>query len=228
MGVLNGFDVNTRERVWIPGDKTAETAFWAEVHDTSVWRRFLSEFGNTPANNQRVVEVLDQLHEDAEYITTSLYLDALGTAMNAGELDRKPITPETIVAQPTEVPRDRNGRPLSPAQVAWGEMARFANFKSMREINERKRVDPAFANFIQTNLRREMAVEIDGAVVPEGEHTGNVPRVSPSERERLVRFAQEFNALPASEARKKMLAGFNPQHEEFQADFEKCRALRLL
>jgi hypothetical protein len=56
-----------------------------------------------------------------------------------------------------EVPRDKNGRPLSEAQLKWSEYTTFAKEHSSRECDERARTDVGFASFRKTNLRREMA-----------------------------------------------------------------------
>lgn len=229
MSVINGLDVATRERVFDPDDKASQAAFWAEVHATPTWKRFMAEFGNSDENNETFIGVLNKLHGDGgEFYSVSQCADALEVAMNSGALLRKPVAPAAVATPPAEVPRDRNGRPLTKSQILWAEHTRFANEHSAKDCHDRARVDAGFASFVRTNLEREIAQPIDGAIVPEGERTGNVPRVSPGERERLVRFAQDFNALPVAEARKKLLRAYNPEHAAFQSDFEKCRSLRLL
>lgn len=84
------------------------------------------------------------------------------------------IKPVKAAAAPIEEPpadtrpRDKNGKLLSEAQIAWGEMTRWANEHSSDECRARARNDEAFQKFMQTRLRQEMNVPIGDAVTPVG------------------------------------------------------------
>jgi hypothetical protein len=201
--IENGVDTVTRELVWVDDDLAAQEAFWEEVRSTDVARQFLRDYGATSSNNQRIGEIVEKLNPDVEHFTTGMYVDALKVAMNAGELDRKPVEEEPAVEAPVEVPRDRNGRPLSTAQIAWGEMTRWAEAASSRDIAERRRSDPAFAKFYLACLKQEMNVEIDGDVRPFNPHMKQKqPSQAAMHDQKLIEFASRWRSLSAEEIRK--------------------------
>lgn len=231
MRVQNGICIETRERVWVDDDPQASREFMQEVKTTAPGKRFFSDFASEE-NMQKVVEGVAKLYPDAEYITLSAFVDTLGTLIAAGELTPthapEPVLPE---APATPVPVDRNGRPLTQAQIDWAEMAAFANERPMREINERKRIDPKFRTFIQTNLRRDMQQEIDGDVTPFNPHLKPQapPSVSALENERLVEFARQWKLMPADTIRKAKRQDTNPLGAaQFEKDEADCFRLRLL
>jgi len=170
MTILAGRNVATGDRVW-DDNPSAQVAFWEDIHTSSPWIRFITEFGATPSNNAKALEILDQLHGNEDDCTTGMFIDSLKVGMDAGEFTRKPVDEVPVVEQ-TPPPVDRNGRPLSAAQIAWGEMERWSDAASMQQVRERKRTDPAYANFVRTNFEREMDQEISGDVRPYNE--GNV------------------------------------------------------
>jgi hypothetical protein len=124
-------------------------------------------------------------------ITEGILLHALTLLIDSGEIKPKKFTPAAQLAEP-EVdnrPRDkRTGKLLTEAQIAWGEMARFAETASSDAIRQRKNVDGKFREFIATNLRREMQGEIGDAVTPAGQPTTKA-RVS----QELTDFAFKYN-----------------------------------
>jgi hypothetical protein len=226
MPVQNGIDLQTRERVYT-NDFAQQREFALAVFGTSIGKRFKKEFENTDENIQAVLDAVEKLFP-GEPITESRFLKALELSMVAGDLVRKPAAPVVEQTPEPEVPRDKRGRPLTAAQIKWGEYQKFLSESSSAQVTERRRTDVGFREFCQHNLREQMAQEIDGAVVAQDDIRPKAPRVDDKELTRLQKFAEDFNALPAAAARKKMLAGFNPAWASFTADFEKCRALRLL
>ena len=127
---------------------------------------------------------------------------------------------------PTE-PLTKRGIPLTEPQKQWKEHREFSESHSMKEVRERQRSDPGFNNFVLKNREREWEQPQDGRL-PEGVLKEKAPAVSDYEYDRLTEFARQFNAMSAADARKRFLAAYNPKHEEFKSNFEKCAALRLL
>jgi hypothetical protein len=125
---------------------------------------------NSPPNVERLAEVLE-LHGMA--VSSQNLSWCYRRLRDSGQLaaPRTPVEPD--------VPRDRNSKHLSDAQQRWAEMTQFSNEKSMRDINARKQKDPIFADFIRTNIRREMTQEIDGDCRPFNTHLN--PQAQPSE-----------------------------------------------
>jgi hypothetical protein len=125
---------------------------------------------------------------------------ALTLLIDSGELRPKKSKSAPQLSEPEEDnrPRGRDGKLLTAAQIAWGEMAGFAETASADAIRQRKNVDGKFREFVATNLRREMQGEIGDAVVPAGQPTTKV-RISKD----LVEFARKYNREPISNLRPK-------------------------
>ena len=148
------------------------------------------------ASMARIDEDYDKLVRAASQIAGGSFINehhllrALELLIAAGELRPKKVTPAAQLAEPEEDkrPRDRNGKLLTESQIAWGEMARFAETASSDAIRQRKNVDGKFREFIATNLRREMQGEIGDAVTPAGQPTTKA-RVS----NELTDFAFKYN-----------------------------------
>lgn len=75
-------------------------------------------------------------------------------------------TPQATVE--VEVPRGKDGRPLTSSQLEWRNFAIWASDPktSSRGIAERRRTSPSFNKFYLESLKREMAQPIDGEVTP--------------------------------------------------------------
>ena len=231
MQIIQGIDIHSRERVWVDGDTELAREFFTDVKATKPGHKYFADFAS-PANNEQVIAAVWKLYPDAEYVTVSAFVDAIGTLLAAGEL--KPTrTPEPaqVIEPAPPVPTDKNGRPLTPAQISWSEMTTFANEHSMREINERKRVDPVFADFIRTNLRRDMQQEIDGDVRATNPHIEQIapPSASAMKNERLVDFATRWRSMTAEAIRKAKRFDINPlTAQAFIDDEAQAIKLRLL
>jgi hypothetical protein len=126
---------------------------------------------------------------------------ALEILLDAGEIQpRVAVESAQLEEQPEDLrPRDRNGKLLTPQQIAWSEMTTFANTATPDAIRQRRHTDQAFAEFVRTNLRREMQeTPIDGAVTPVGQ-----PTTKARATQELVAFAQKFLVEPSSNLRPK-------------------------
>jgi len=123
------------------------------------------------------------------------------------EFELKQTEPETATA--SEIPRDKNGKPLSQSQIAWGEMARWSNQASSQEIKERRRTDPAFANFYRLNIERETSetpsTQFQLAGLPAGQVAAS---------DKLQRFAKLYQELPTD--RLKPRGGYITLSDEFK------------
>lgn len=231
MQILHGIDVHSRERVWVDGDPELAREFFAEVKQTAAGKKYFRDFAS-PENNELVIEAVWRLYPDIEYVTVSTFVDAIGTMIAAGELTPT-HTPEPaqVVEPPAPVPVDRNGRPLTQAQLDWSEMTAFTNERSMKEINDRKRVDPKFLAYIQTNLRRQMDQPIDGDARPTNPHLEQnaAPTKAAMKDERLVKFASDYRKAPTAEIKKLKRLDTNPLGAtQFNKDEADCFRLGLL
>lgn len=203
MGVMSGFSTETGERVFVLGGDNA--GFYEDVYSTAAWKRFESEFGFAE-NKGRLGEIVNQLHGGSEHITVSQFVDALNAGMDAGEFNRKAAEQaEPEAPAQVDVPKDKNGRQLSASQIAWGEMARWSQTASSEQIKERRKTDPAFANFYRKNLEREIAGVGDAAV------DLNAPvSLATKVSDDLKAFTEQYRRTPVAEVRRLSRADSNP------------------
>jgi hypothetical protein len=234
MRVANGFNVQTRERVLsLHNVDETNPAFWSEFHETAVWKRFVETYGTTPANLERIIEILTKLYPDQDYFTVDHVTHAFKTAINSGgsasdPLDRIPV--QAVEPTPEPVPTDKNGRPLSAAQLAWSEMTRWSESATSAQIAERRRTDPAYASFYHTNLVRSFE-EVGDGVVEQNPHLlpQGAPTTAALKDERLVAFAKRYNSISAAEVRAARSKAINPLSAgQFEKDLNDAIKLNLL
>jgi hypothetical protein len=187
------------------------------------------------ASMARIDEDYDKLVRAASQIAGGSYIHeghlqhALTLLIDSGELRPKKVTPVAKFEEPEEDtrPRGRDGKVLTQAQIAWGEMSRFAETASMADINRRKATDQAFANFVRKNLEREMSQEIGDRVETAGQATTKA-RVS----QELTDFARKYNKEPIANLRPKggfvTLDGEQIPWSEFQNLMNKATAAGVL
>lgn len=120
------------------------------------------------------------------------------------EFELKEHEPEP--APEPEVARDRNGKPLSQSQIAWGEMARWSQQASSQEIKERRRTDPAFASFYRLNIEREARETESTQFQLAGQSQIQRKQATPE----LVAWAQEYRKTPVEKVRELRSPAFNP------------------
>lgn len=210
MSVINGIDERTRERV-LTGNAEQDRLFAKDVYATSAGKRFLADCENTLDNLNVVYEAAKTLYGDVP-IRVSMYVAALTATMNAGDLKRKATPAVTPAPTPqAEVPRDKNGRPLTAAQIKFGEMTRFLAERSSAEIAERRRIDPDFREFIQHNIREQLDQPIDGDVRETNPHLiPKTPTKSALADKELVEFANRYRTMSTAEIRKSKRFDSNP------------------
>jgi hypothetical protein len=245
MHVSNGFDVQTRERVLSATNAGGTNPeFWAEFHGTAIWKRFVDVYGATPANLARVVDIVNTMYEGQEFFTLDQVTDVFTTAIDSGgsvkdPLDRITVQVEEPVEVPEPVPTDRNGRPLSASQIAWGEMARWSETASQSQRKERMRTDPAYRNFVEKNRAREFE-GVGDSVVPMNPHL--IPSEDPSQATvkaiaakagllvpQLLDWVKGYNATPSSQVRSLRSAASNPLgYEQYEKSFQAAIAAGLI
>ena len=155
---------------------------------------------------------------------------ALELLIDSGELQPKNVSQSTQLEEPEGDirPLDKNGKLLTEQQIAWGEMARFAGTATPDAIRQRRHTDRAFADFVRTNLRREMQEQpVGDAVTPEGQ-----PTTKARASKELESFAHKFLVEPSSNLRPKngmvSLAGELIPWPTFNDLLSKATAARLL
>ncbi len=134
-------------------------------------------------------------------ISSRYLVHALTLLIDSGELKPKNLVQAAQLEEPEEDlrPKDKNGKLLTPEQISWGEMSRFAATATADQVRQRKNIDGKFREFIQTNLRREMQEQpVGDAVTPAGQSATKAKASA-----ELVRFAQNFIKEPSANLRPK-------------------------
>jgi hypothetical protein len=219
--IFRGFGTDG-SRVWDPTNKDQQEIFYEDLYATKTWERFARDFGNTPENRQSIEKVLDTLYADDE-VTVLRFEDALTTGMDSGAIVRRPAAP----AEP-EMPRTKNGVPLTEPQKRWAAYTKFANEHSSSECRELARADAGFKSFMQKNLEREMNESgVGDAVVPLNQSSS--PTKAGLKDERLVAFANAFRNMSSAEVRSRKSVASNPfGAAQFMKDINDCIGLGLI
>jgi hypothetical protein len=212
-GTINGFDVDSGERVFDPssGKEESNEAFRSDLFETPEWVELQSKF-DLESGMEIVNAVIDSVTDPK---ILSRVQSIIRKVLLAGGLTRfGSLTPRTVAEpepelEPEQVPVDRNGRPLSASQIAWGEMARWSQQAVSQHIRERRRTDPAFASFYRLNIEREARQTESTQFAVAGQPTGQ-SRAS----ERLQRFAKLYRELPTD--RLKPRGGYIVLSDEFR------------
>jgi hypothetical protein len=163
-------------------------------------------------------------------ITTRSLERALELLIDAGESQPRLAGQATHLEEPEEDkrPRDRNGKLLTPQQIAWGEMTRFAETATPDAIRQRRHTDSAFAEFVRHNLRLEMQEQpVGDGVVPAG-----VSATKARATKELVDFAHKYIHEPTANLRPKggyvTLAGEHMTWSTFNDLLSRASAANLL
>ena len=167
-----------------------------------------------------IVNAVHTLYPDGD-VTVARMARALELLITSGKIqpkDKEEAEPLEAPAVDT-TPRDRNGKPLTQAQLDWSEMTRFANESSMDTIRQRKNIDPKFRSFMETNMRRELQEQrVGDGVTPEGQVT--VAR-NTNPAQSLLDFASKYAKEPVANLRPKggfiTLAGEQMPWSTYQA-----------
>jgi hypothetical protein len=204
-----------------------------QLHESQGWSHFQTIFDMSKERNNTLLGwIIDErLNTDSGLAD---YLNLLKTIISAGGVVRvkgQQYEFETVsVVEPVvepEVPRDRNGNPLSASQIAWGEMTRWSQTASSKQIADRRRVDPAFESFYKTNLRREAQGTESTQFRLAGQQPSkpDVSGVSPE----LIAFADEFRRTSMDEVRRRKSQTLNPlSWEKYQKDLDAALAAGLI
>jgi hypothetical protein len=174
------------------------------VRDTPEGDEFYRQYGGSEVVDANI----DLLHQQLTFHNYPVTLNNLSFVFTALRDSGQLKSAADLVAEADAArPRTRDGRLMSDSQIKWGDYTRFANTAPTEEVRKRMRTDRDFADFMRISSERERYR--DGGLRLVGENA-STPTVSDTERQRLAVFASEFQQMPASESRRKMLPAFNP------------------
>jgi hypothetical protein len=170
---------------------------------TEVGKLYLKDFYTKERGDDHAEKILGAAIQIAgsQNISVQHLTRALELLLDSGEIQPRVAVQAAELEEPAEDtrPRDKNGKLLTPQQIAWSEMTQFASTATPDAIRQRRHTDHIFAEFVRTNLRREMAAtEVGDAVTPAGQ-----PTTKARASQELVDFARKYNAEPIANLRPK-------------------------
>ena len=224
---------NVAGHMTFTADDREEVAYaLKEIFQTDIGQTYKRDF-YAP---ERGDDDLDKILRAAEMlaggpnITVQFIERALQLLMDSGELQPRELASAQELAEPEKDPRprDRNGKLLTPQQIAWSEYRQYAETHSSEECRQRARSDAGFASFMRKNLEREMGGGVGDAVIPVGDQ--GTQRVEPNAT--LVEFARKYHAESVINLRPKggsvTLAGEQMPYQKFLDLVNKASAIRLI
>ncbi|SRR5258708_1389670 len=203
----------------------------AQLKASPEWDEFTAKFDMESAPNKTLLSMLfdEKLGNDPDLKD---YQRLLKSVLQAGGVVRVSIgqcefetvpEPEPVV-EPEVVPTDRNGRPLTPAQIAWSEYRTFSESNSMEVCRQRAKTDAGYGSFFRKQYERQT-----GEVADAVDNLNQRKQVSAPQAEALVAWAAEYHRTPVEKLRQLKRADTNPfGFQEWNRMFEACNAAGLI
>jgi hypothetical protein len=202
---LLGVKVNEHgEPLWVPDNREAQLVFYHLFFESEVGQQlqpYVSAERDAPMM-ARILHIHRKWHgEDAE-----VTLDSFTNVVQSLLTTRDPaiVPPQPVVELEPEIPRDKNGKILSPSQLAWKEHGEYAQANSVKDCRARAQTDASFKKFMESSYRLEMQKKIDGAVID------TRPEPTTKVTSQLREFAAIYMRTPADQVRGLMSPVINP------------------
>jgi len=202
----------------------------AQLYESPEWAAFRLKFDMNDGGNQTLFGWLidEKLSPDPELAD---YQQLLRTVLAAGgvvrvkgqqyEFELVPVV-EPVVGP--EVPTDRHGRPLTPAQIAWSEYRTFSESNSMEVCRQRAKTDAGYGSFFRKQYERQT-----GEVGDRVENLNQRQQVSAPPAEELVAFASEYHKTSTEKLRQLKRFDTNPLGAaRWNQMFEACISAGLI
>lgn len=199
-------------------------------NSTSIGQTFVRDYFSSEREDELTAKLIRaaRIVSGSDNVGASDLLRGLELLVDSGEA--QPLELESVELAEPEIdsrPRDRNGKLLSPQQIAWKSFREWAETHSVDECRRRARTDAEFGTFMRKNLEREMAGGVGDAVTPVGTPTS---RVAPTQE--LIAFAQAYQVEPSQNLRPKngyvKLNGELIPYNKFIETVNRCTACGLL
>jgi len=222
-----GYDKNG-EPVYAEEYTTEELA--AQLYASQEWADFTAKFAwpndyNKDLFDLVIDEKLGPNPELADYQRLfKNVIAAAGVVTVKGKRYEFEIAPEPEVIVEPEVPTDRNGRPLTPAQIAWSEYRIFSESNSVEVCRQRAKTDAGYGSFFRKQYERQTG-EVGDAV----NNLNQRQQVSAPPAEELVTWAAEYHRTPTEKLRQLKRFDTNPYGAaDWNRKFEACVSAGLI
>ncbi len=199
-----------------------------QLKASSEWSDFTFRFDMSNEGNKTLLEwvIEEKLGPDPDLDDYKNLLKAVIAAGGVVQVKGQQYEFETVpepeqIVEPEVVPTDRNGRPLTPAQIAWSEYRTFSESNTMEACRQRAKTDAGYGSFFRKQYERQTGEVADAAEnlntkAPQAEQIpGNVKA-----------FADNYRTMPTAEIRRQSRYDTNPgAAKEF--NFLRDEAIRL-
>lgn len=208
------------------------------------WKSFTEKFDTDNEGNLSLLKALfvDRLDDDSTaeqdrhllkavtqaggIITVRTIKHENGTVLFPGGQYEFELRPQVRTVEEPEVPRDRNGNPLTASQLAWSEYRQFSETHSMEEIRARARTDAGFSSFMRKQYEREARETPSTQFAIAGQTSAeNKPAITPE----LIAWVEEFRKTPMDRVRALRSPSLNPLgFQVYNANLETALAACLI
>ena len=184
--------------------------------------RELTDMGQKLDREDRLTgENLNKIQEAADVSEEPITMDQfVAAAKHLYLLGELPVKPE-----PVEQPKE-----LTPSQKFWKECREFTDTHSVADCKARARTDEKYAQFLHTNLVREMGngSDVQDAVVGVGTMAQRQDKSISIDND-LRRFADEYRHTSSADVRRLSSAALNPSgYQLYKMKLDSCIAAGLL
>jgi hypothetical protein len=209
------FWAGVNDRLWVDDCKPAQDAFFEDLLATEEGKQY-AEFRGPDTDEQLFAYYRFSRFYGNKEISVSSMTKALTDMMLSNSFERQVVVDDR--------PRDKNGKVLTEAQLAWREFGEWERTHSAEECRQRARKDAAFGVFLREKVEGEWAAtqSSGGAVVPTDRlpatQTGKVPQD-------VLDFVEKYHKLSVAQCRSLSNAASNPDgYKEWNRLFEAARA----
>jgi len=226
------------ELIYDPSDPSTLQTIMQDFFATPLGKRFVNEQFYTEHNMALVDASIPRLYPGDVEITQSVIADVIKTLMDAGEVVAyEPEDHELTEEQRQEkrekeiarmkaagIPLDKNNRPLTQAQISWGEMTRWTETTTPGQIQKRRLEDKVYASFYAKKLERDAAAAVP-AIDLNARPTNPQGIVTPE----LRSWVEEYNRTPAARTKALLRGSSNPTgYIEYNKKFNAAVAAGLI
>jgi hypothetical protein len=213
------------------GEEYTTEEIVAQLYASQEWSDFRAIFDMSIEDNNTLLgwvidEKLGPDSELADYknLLKTIISPARGVVRVKGQWCEFKTVPKPEQIVEPEVPTDRNGRPLTPAQIAWSEYRTFSESHSMVECKQRAKTDAGYGSFFRKQYERQSG-EIGDAV----DNLNQRQQVSTPPADELIVFAAEYHKTPTEKLRQLKRFDTNPfGAADWNRKFEACVSAGLI
>jgi hypothetical protein len=183
---------------WEIRDDDDTKDLFGEILQTPIGKRFKQDFFS-PEKDAEYTELWRNTIEKiskSKTTTLTIALHALRLLMDSGSFAPKNPTEYTPLAEPVpevEVPKDKNGKPLTDAQLKWRAFGEYERTHSVADCRARAQRESDFGTYYRKKIEGQWAdVQSSGGAVLLNDRSTNARKSGPA----LQEFARLYIKEP--------------------------------